>query len=395
MTLIVRYLILIMRLGPEMDERVFIPKIGKPIPEWDLMHRLSTSGYVGPAIKDVATIYRFNSVFMDISDQPNMTRQWIAGATLMGLFGACLMLYAICATTGLYPMLIVDFVDIFGNVMLFSFLLGFLYCSFRIGRDEFFSLKRRPIRLNRRNKTISTIRRRRFFSNVSSGDSTWSMPWDENAIFCVHKGITNDGTCYHIRHYEIDKNGLVIRAFALGRSWPEDENLQGLLSQWEYWCWFMKYGPEKLPLPALFLSENESIKESFLYCMLDFGMQASLAFRIAFMPYILLNTLFRLLGQWTCRQPRWPADILKESEIPVDDKYSQPSGDTPVGWADTGAARDRKTYPFDPKGELSNWRGEPDPAANGLLWARNSPPKVPPPLLPFDIRAPRAHSTSA
>jgi len=148
----------------------------------------------------------------------------------------------------------------------------------------------------------------------------------------------------------------------------------------------MKYGPEKLPLPALFLSENEDMKESFLYCMLDFGMQASLGFRLAFMPFILLNTLFRLLGQWTCRQPIWPAEILKESVVPADDKYAQPSGDTPVGWADTGVARDAKTYPSDPKGELINWRGEPDPAANALLWARNFPPQVPLPIAPFDIR---------
>jgi hypothetical protein len=49
----------------------------------------------------------------------------------------------------------------------------------------------------------------------------------------------------------------------IGRTWEEDECLTGLLSQWNYWCWYMNHGPADLPKPLLFFKEKENVLESF------------------------------------------------------------------------------------------------------------------------------------
>lgn len=75
-----------------MDERIFGVKIGSPVPDWDLKHRLGINSLVGPECKDSATIYRINSTYMDISEQPHMSRQWVAAGTLIAA-----LFFLICA----------------------------------------------------------------------------------------------------------------------------------------------------------------------------------------------------------------------------------------------------------------------------------------------------------
>ncbi len=358
-----------------MDERIFHFKAGHPIPEWDWQHRLSISEPVSSECKDTATIFRINSTFMDVSDQPHMSRQWIGG----GVIFACLGFLA-------FVFLSLDVIEHNNNslegIPFASILIvliatsTFTYIAVKYGRDEFFALKRRPIRFNRKEKKIYTIRRRRFLSQTGQGDITWEIPWDKRSIFCIHRGSANNRHTYHIRHYEVDQNGNVIRAFSIGRKWEEDENLQGLLSQWNYWCWYMNHGPGELPKPPLFFSERESMRESFLFCLYDLGMQASVRYRVAMMPYILLMTGYRLLALWTCRDPVWPQAVMDVSVIEPDDPYDEPRGNTPIGWGDTVLARQRGDYPDDPKMEIKDWKGEADPALNALLWAEDIPPTI-------------------
>lgn len=75
-----------------MDERIFRAKIGYPIPAWDASHRLPISGCVGPEVSDSATIFRINSTYMEVSDQPHMMRHWLAGGALMSFLTAILFL---------------------------------------------------------------------------------------------------------------------------------------------------------------------------------------------------------------------------------------------------------------------------------------------------------------
>ncbi len=356
-----------------MDERVFLFKKNQPVPSWDLLHRLPIRAPVGPECKDTATIFRINSSFMDITDQPYMYRQMQAGGVLVTFFAACAFIWVAFflislerdyMTVGLFAAWILTILAIS----------AFVYLSIKFGRDEFFSLKRRPIRFNRKEQKIYAIRRRRFFAKAGEGDVTWEVPWNEQAIFCIHKNDNAADNAYHIRHYAVDANGNVLRAFALGRQWEGTENVQGLLSQWNYWCEYMNQGPGNLPHPPLFFSEHEDARESFLFCLYGMGFQASSLFRIFILPFVVLYTTHRLMSLWTCRDPVWPDWVEAVSQVAPDDPFNEPRGNTPVGWADTGMARERDEWPFDPKRDTTNWHGEMDPAKNAELWTADTPP---------------------
>ncbi len=358
-----------------MDERIFQFKAGRPIPDWDWQHRLALDKPVSPECKDTATVFRINSTYMDVTDQPYKDRQWVGGGVITCCLGIIGSIY--CGNSVIQnPNNTIDSYLITMLLLVIGAISGFAYVAFKYGRDEFFALKRRPIRFNRKEKKLYFIRRRRFFAKSGDGDVTWEIPWSKNSIFCVHRGYAEHRPVYHIRHYEVDGTGKVVRAFAIGRKWEEHENLQGLLSQWNYWCWYMNHGPADLPKPLLFFKEKENILESFLFCMYDFGMRASAAYRISIMPFILLMTSHRLMALWTCRDPIWPDAVNKVSVIEPDDPFNEPSGSTPVGWAETAHALDRNEYPEGDKKEMKNWSGEKDPVANALLWAQDSPPSI-------------------
>jgi hypothetical protein len=311
---------------------------------------------------------------MDVTDQPYMYKQMLAGGVLVACAAAGAFLY-VAIRILLEPGHEIDEVIPFFSIILCGFI-GFACAAFRFGRDEFFSLKRRPIRFNRKEQKIYTIRRRRFFAKPDEGDVTWEVPWNAQSIFCVHRSDKASDDAYHIRHYTVDEQGNVVRAFAIGRQWEGRKNVQGLLSQWNYWCEYMNQGPADLPPPALFFSEHEDTRESWLFCMYEMGFQASSLFRTIVMPLILLYTSHRLIAQWTCRDPVWPKAVEAVSAIALGDVYDQPLGATPVGWAATAIARARNEWPFDPKREVANWHGEQDPAKNALLWTENTPPKM-------------------
>ncbi len=358
-----------------MDERIFQFKAGRPIPDWDWQHRLPLDKPVSSECKDTATVFRINSTYMDVTDQPYKDRQWVGGGVIICCLGIIGSIY--CGNSVIQnPNNTIDSYLITMLLLVIGAISGFAYVAFKYGRDEFFALKRRPIRFNRKEKKLYFIRRRRFFAKSGDGDVTWEIPWSKNSIFCVHRGYAEHRPVYHIRHYEVDEDGNVLRAFAIGRKWEEHENLQGLLSQWNYWCWYMNHGPGELPKPPLFFSERENMRESFLFCLYDLGMQASVRYRIAMMPYILLMTGYRLMALWTCRDPVWPQAVMDVSIIEPDDPYDEPRGNTPIGWGDTVLARQRGDYPDDPKMEIKDWKGEPDPALNALLWAEDRPQKL-------------------
>ena len=356
-----------------MDERVFLYTTGVPVPEWDLRHRLPIYRPVGPVCQDTATIFRINSTFMDVTDQPYMGRQATAIVTLFLVLVAVTVIGIIGLVIHVTKPEIDGFtMSFFG--LLFTFMSGFAYAAWRLGRDEFFSLKRRPIRFNRKQNKIYAVRRRRFFAKAGEGDVTWEAPWNERSIFCVHRRKADGGASYHIRHYTVDHQGNVLRAFAIGRVWHGDSTLPGLLSQWNYWCEYMNHGPERLPKPALFMSEKETVSESFLFCMYALCGDDGIVARILLMPLILLLAAVRSLSMWTCRDPVWPKAVDAVSVIAPDDRFDQPSGDTPVGWGQTAVAREGGAWPREEMRKEEQWHGMQDVMQNGLLWAEASAP---------------------
>ncbi len=152
------------------------------------------------------------------------------------------------------------------------------------------------------------------------------------------------------------------------------ENVQGLLSQWNYWCAYMNHGPENLPSPPLFFSENEDARESFLFCTYSFGFQTTSFTRTLLMPLIVFLTGFRLIALWTCRDPIWPMAVQAVSAIAAGDRYDEPRGRTAVGWVETGVSAECDEWPFAPTAATTHWHGEVDAATNARLWTKDTAP---------------------
>lgn len=357
-----------------MDERIVPNKCGQPISEWDRKHRLPIDRKVGPVIADDGTIFRVNSCYMDVSDEPFCSRQWIAAATLVALVATIVGLF-FSMLPYLYNRLGSEHAAGTFALLIWSvpMMLGFGYMAFRTGRDEFFSLTRRTICFHRREKKIFQIRRRRFFAKPGEGDICWEVPWSDRTIFCVHKGTKTTFTNYQIMGYVLDESGLVERAFAIGKDWPELPGLEYLLAQWNYYCAFMNDGPETLPSPMLYLSEKEDVRESFLHCMYEIDHSAGIVFRILFMPAILGLTCLRVLSLSTCRAPIWPDDVDRLCALDASDVHAQPSGKTPIGWAATVLAKHRNEYPHFPRKEVIGWSGQSE-SKNAELWAEEVSP---------------------
>ena len=356
-----------------MDERVFRAKVGCPIPEWDAAHRLPITGYVGPELRDSGTIFRINSTYMDVSDQPHMMRQWLAGGTVVAFLSMLVFLYAATIVLIVHPPTHGDVVDIVMVVLVLSAPIFFGWIAVRFGAGEFFSLTRRPIRFNRMTKKIYAIRQREHHGGHLAGDIFWEAPWNDRSVFCVHKGPAKFqlDEHYHIRCYQLDEEGKVMRAFAIGREWQGTDGMCELLAQWNYWCAYMNSGPESLPEPLLYLSEYENVSESFLYCLYELGFNMPGVFRMIFSPFVLFLTSHRLISMWTCRQPVWPDEVLDVSRVEMPDLYDKPSEETPVGWAATARARQDGRYPQTPHCKTPMWTGDIDPMANARHWERD------------------------
>ncbi|MGH8778814.1 DUF6708 domain-containing protein [Paraburkholderia sp.] len=353
-----------------MDESTIPLQVGKPVPDWDLKHRLPIDTPVGPDLWDGGTIFRINSTYMDVTEQPFMERQWAALGAFFALCGVAAGFWLYYLTHVRYP----DMAGVIFDLMALITLAIFGWLAVKAGRTVFWGLKNRPIRFNRLEKKLFAIRRRRYFRKPGQGDVTAEAAWSKDACFCIHRETTNFGRIYHIRHYQLDSQGNVIDAFSIGREWVGDRNVRTLLAQWNYWCRYMNEGPATLPKPMLFPATHETITESFFYAMYTFGLTASGAWRVTTMPFTILFTLLRALSLATCRDPVWPTVIDEVSRVAPNDVYMAPSESTPVGWAQTIRAQQRREYPDAPKGDVQNWSGEANGVENAKLWVTDQPP---------------------
>jgi hypothetical protein len=357
-----------------MDERLWSRQIGKPIPEWDRKHRLPTDRYVGPVCRDSGTVFRITDRFIEITDQPHLERHMLALMfSLASLFVGAGIFYIYAALTKMAANTMQTRVEVLSIGVICCCLFG--YFVVRSGRDEVFSLTRRPIRLDRRDRKIYALRKRRFLSRKGrpDGDVVWEIPWGRSTHFCINRSADSYGAAYQIRCYELDENNNVLRAFSLGREWILEE-LPLLLAEWNYLCWYMNNGTRRLPLPLLFLSERESMLDSFLTCFFQMGLNASPAFRIVTMPIILLLTVCRIVSLMTCRDPIWPSHLKAKCEM-ESDGFNEPSDKTPVGWAATMRAHKAGTYPNSPMTTIEGWTG-PDEETNAAEWAADKPSRV-------------------
>ncbi len=348
-----------------MDERLLAKCMGAPIPEWDMAHRLFIDKPAGPEIKDFGAIFCINSRFVDATDPSFLNKQWT-------IFGVAIAFVAIGIGPYIYWLTHSDGAsgDFVMNCIAAFAIALFGSIVWQVGRGLFFGLRYLPVRFHREARKLYAIRARRYFAKAGEGDIVWEAPWREDSLFCLHREITPYGTVFHIRHYAVDDQGNVTRVFSIGREWTSSQ-IRLALAQWNYWCKYMSEGPNGLPLPMLFHARRETLRESFLFSLYDFGMNAPVFMRLLAMPAVLSFTLMRMLANATCRQPVWPAAIEEISVVASDDPYMQPRAGTPVGWSETVLAQRRGEYPNDPNSRVEGWTGEQDGRRHAAGWLDN------------------------
>ncbi|MET1531322.1 DUF6708 domain-containing protein [Burkholderia sola] len=349
-----------------MDERVMKKCIGKPVPEWDMVHRLSISRSVGPDVQDFGSTFCINAAFMDVIEPSFLEKQWFVTGVVFAFLcmGIGPYVYVLTHSNGASGDFIMNCLAIVPVVLFGSIV-------WKLGRGLFFGLRYRPIRFHREARKLFAIRARRFFAKPGEGDIVWEAPWTEDSIFCLHREDTSFGTIFHIRHYTVDDHGNVTRVFSIGREWTGKQQVEMALAQWNYWCAYMNGGPNGLPKPMLFHTQRETPRESFLFSLYSFGMRAPVFIRLLMMPLILIFTVMRIIANATCRDPVWPAAIEQISAIAPDDLYAEPRSGTPVGWGDTVLAQQRGEYPNGSKARVEDWRGEPDGGMYAAAWLEN------------------------
>lgn len=354
-----------------MHEAMMNHCVGKPIPDWDLAHRLPIDHPVGPEMFEGGTVFRSNSKYMDISEPSLIERSWFLFAYL-AMWGVIIFSFCIVYWFGIRKD---DFSFVFLMISVAAFI--FIWLSDKFGRGLVLGLLRRPIRLHREAKKVYAVRGRRFFARQGRGDVVWEADWGPDSIFCIHAEFANvtGSMVYHIRHYDVDAQGNITRAFSMGLNWERGVGMRELLGTWNYWQTYMNQGPQSLFPPMLYLAENETPLEAFLYSLYSFGLQASAPIRLLSMPFVLTFSALRILANLTCRNPIWPEAIARISQIDADDPYDQPRGKTPVGWAQTTLASLRGEYPENPFGPTPGWSGEPDPKKNRERWLQDDPQK--------------------
>ena len=328
---------------PSKDERLPRPiatctkQKGKPLGDWERQHRLHIDK---PAyreeIEEMGNVYSINSTYLEIVDDAHDRIQaigfaWITGiatsaiAGFMGKFFITLPSIhspEIKAQDGYWPLVII-FASVFSAMALLFFLLGL-----DMMRRNLFTLKRRPIRLNRRTRRIYAIR-------TKDPGGIWEVPWSNDEFFCIGKrkvgGLKRAYDMYDVRHYTLDEQGNVVRAFVLGQMVFTLEQAQ---LQWEYFRRYMQDGPANLPEPYRFWAPRETFAEGYRIC---WGPRFTDLFfasmRYVMLPFTLLEATCRWLTLITCSDPGWPAEIEAACKPEPNDPYARPYADDFIGFS--------------------------------------------------------------
>ena len=325
---------------PSKDERlpqsIYAKQKGKPLGEWEMQNRLYIDQPVLERAEELGNVYRIDSTYLEVIDDAQDQIQIIGlGGIFFLAFTALALAWSgmwisgpftqsaeVVAQSGYW------FWTILGAITGLAVAVVFGTFDYQVMRRNLFTLKRRPIRLNRKTRRIYAIR-------TKDPSGIWEVPWSNDEFFCIGKrrvgGLKRAYDMYDVRHYTLDERGNVVRAFVLGQMVFTVEQAQ---LQWEYFRRYMQNGPANLPEPHRFWAPRESFAESFRICQLGKTSNPLVSlFDLIFLPFALLDTACRWLILVTCSDPVWPAEIEAACKPEPNDPYARPYADDFVGFA--------------------------------------------------------------
>ena len=325
---------------PSKDERlpqsIYAKQKGKPLGEWEMQNRLYIDQPVLERAEELGNVYRIDSTYLEVIDDAQDQIQIIGlGGIFFLAFTALALAWSgmwisgpftqsaeVVAQSGYW------FWTILGAITGLAVAVVFGTFDYQVMRRNLFTLKRRPIRLNRKTRRIYAIR-------TKDPSGIWEVPWSNDEFFCIGKrrvgGFKRSYDMYDVRHYTLDAHGNVVRAFVLGQMVFTVEQAQ---LQWEYFRRYMQDGPANLPEPYRFWAPRESFAESFRICQLRKSSNPLVSlFDLIFLPFALLDTACRWLTLVTCSDPVWPDEIEAACKPEPNDPYARPYADDFVGFA--------------------------------------------------------------
>lgn len=320
------------------DERstVYFDKKGKPPTEWDWEHRLWIDRPANQEVCEIGNVYSTNSTYLEITDESQNEIQ-LTGMRLLICLVAVVLGLAGAMMFGSTPFHVSAeemgkngnwFATLFGTTLSLLTAGYFGANGIKVVHGNLFTLKRRPIRLNRKTRRIYAFL-------TKEPDGLWQVPWTNGSFFCIGRqekpGFSASYFMYDIRHYTLDADGNVVRGFVLGRLMFTLEQAQ---QQWEYYRRYMQDGPADLPEPHRFWNPRESFWEGFKICREDkLSSLFSSLFDYVFFPFMLLDATVRWLVLATCSDPVWPAEIEAACKPEPNDPYARPYADDYIGFA--------------------------------------------------------------
>ena len=325
---------------PSKDERlpqsIYAKQKGKPLGEWEMQNRLYIDQPALEKAEELGNVYRIDSTYLEIIDDAQDQIQiiglggifFLAFASLalawsgMWISGPFTQSAEVVAQSGYW------FWTILGATTGLAVAAVFGTFDYQVMRRNLFTLKRRSIRLNRKTRRIYAIR-------TKNPDGIWEVPWSNDEFFCIGKrkvgGLKRAYDMYDVRHYTLDAQGNVVRAFVLGQMVFTVKQAQ---LQWEYFRRYMQDGPANLPEPYRFWAPRETFAEGYRIC---WGPRFTDLFfasmRYVMLPFTLLEATCRWLTLITCSDPGWPAEIEAACKPEPNDPYARPYADDFIGFS--------------------------------------------------------------
>ncbi|MCL1825996.1 MAG: hypothetical protein FWG26_08705 [Betaproteobacteria bacterium] len=203
-----------------------------------------------------------------------------------------------------------------GGIFMFTPLLALVIFVLKL---ENFTLTHFPMRFNRKTRMVHV------FLESEKG-KILSIPWDDVFFTCSTFGglkIFGGGGCSVVGFKMSEDGETVEEAFELADRNAWDSEYRFL--QWEFVRQYMEGDEAKLRELANMVDyvqdvaeHRETLYASFMRTLAQYS-GGYIHFMIISFPIVLLVTLGRQIAMWTCKIPRWPAEIEATCQYPAND----------------------------------------------------------------------------
>jgi hypothetical protein len=298
-------------------------RLNRSVTEKEASSRLDVSKPVVEEPKSSGTVFKVTDSFLEVCDGLHREKGWgllafvTGGSLALCLFGVCLWLLTDMPSAirekG-QAWVIYWWITPLAIVTLCLFAL-----TVRLLLVDCFNYTRKPIRLNRFNRTIYAFRH-----NGPGG--VLSVPWDSAFLYVERKPKAGlGGTAPRVvRCLVLNDKGLVVDTFSIGKrvvlafdesSAAGQQVMEELYQDFEYYRRFMEEGPSSVPPVAELLSTEVSFRNSLrmqfedVPDILNSGHPLLwLLLAVTALPSLIQATV-HYLAQLTCREPVWPEEV--------------------------------------------------------------------------------------